>query len=238
MILKMGDDLRQDMACLQCFRFMNYLWREDNLHFGPQRQYVQTFVYGCLALTPKIGLIECVPRCHPLKTIKELSVKFGEYDLDRMIASASASYISAYVLGIRDRHYDNILIRHDGILFHIDFGFILGNKTSGLDTARFAITPDLEMVMGKEKYLHFIDLCVQCFASLRKHDAVLIDYIVTMLRVLPEMNELKIRDFLRESLLLSLNLNEACATLRKKILDAPTSVKTKIKNAVHGFVAS
>lgn len=39
---------------------------------------------------------------------------------------ASGCSLTALVLGIGDRHLDNILLRDDGRLFHIDFGFILG----------------------------------------------------------------------------------------------------------------
>jgi hypothetical protein len=53
--------------------------------------------------------------------------------------------MGAYVLGVGDRHFDNILIRADGCLFHIDFGHILGGGAS-FDTASFAITPDLQQV--------------------------------------------------------------------------------------------
>jgi len=233
-ILKLGDDMRKDMSCLQCIRLMNFLWSKEGLaHNGVP---IQAFVYGCLALNNNAGLIECVPGCHSLKSIRSLN-KFGDKDVDRLITSASASYIASFVLGIRDRHSDNILIRQDGLLFHIDFGFIMGKKLT-LDTARFAITADFEVVMGKEKYLKFIDSCVQCYAVIRKYDLVFIEYVVMLLKFLPEVSEAMIREFLKESLLLSCSVEQACAIIKRKIMEAPNSYKTRLKNAIHGLVSS
>ncbi len=65
--------------------------------------------------------------------------------IDRLIATAVGSTIGAYVLGIRDRHHDNILIDTKGALFHVDFGFMFGEKPT-IDTSRFAITRKLHQV--------------------------------------------------------------------------------------------
>jgi len=139
-IFKAGDDLRQDLLTLQMLRIMDTMWKKNNLDL-----YMQP--YRCVAIGDMTGMIEVVLNSDTVANITNArggaSAAFthdplaiwltmhneSEEDWEKCVFNfvrSCAGYCCAtYVLGIGDRHNDNIMLTKNGGLFHIGMYFII-----------------------------------------------------------------------------------------------------------------
>uniref|UniRef100_A0A4W4EXR6 phosphatidylinositol-4,5-bisphosphate 3-kinase n=1 Tax=Electrophorus electricus TaxID=8005 RepID=A0A4W4EXR6_ELEEL len=260
-IFKNGDDLRQDMLTLQILRLMDILWKEANLD-------LRIVPYGCLATGDRTGLIEVVSYSETIANIQKNSSNMAaaaafnkdallnwlkdknpgdalEKAIEEFTLSCAGYCVATYVLGIGDRHSDNIMVRSTGQLFHIDFGHILGNFKSKFGIKRervpFILTHDFIHVIqqGKtgntEKFGSFRQNCEDAYLILRKNGNLFITLFALMLTAgLPELTSVKDIQYLKDSLALGKTDEDALKQFRQKFDEAlRESWTTKVNWMAH-----
>uniref|UniRef100_A0A8C6UQN4 phosphatidylinositol-4,5-bisphosphate 3-kinase n=1 Tax=Neogobius melanostomus TaxID=47308 RepID=A0A8C6UQN4_9GOBI len=260
-IFKYGDDLRQDMLTLQILRLMDLLWKEANLD-------LRIVPYGCLATGDRAGLIEVVSSADTIANIQLTSSNVAaaaafnkdallnwlkernsgdalDHAIEEFTLSCAGYCVATYVLGIGDRHSDNIMVRSTGQLFHIDFGHILGNFKSKFGIKRervpFILTHDFIHVIqqGKtgytEKFASFRQYCEEAYLILRRNGNLFITLFALMLTAgLPELTSVKDIQYLKDSLALGKTDDEALKQFRQKFDEAlRESWTTKVNWMAH-----
>ncbi|GAB1606097.1 phosphatidylinositol 4,5-bisphosphate 3-kinase catalytic subunit beta isoform-like isoform X2 [Argonauta hians] len=241
-IYKNGDDLRQDMLTLQIIQIVDTIWQEEgvDLRMNP---------YGCLCTGENTGMIEVVSNAETIASIQrkydgqaekcvyEWLKKHNstEEKLAKAVTQFSLSCagycVITYVLGIGDRHNDNIMIKTNGQLFHIDFGHILGNKKKKFGVRRervpFVLTSHFVYVIknGEDQndlfFQKFEENCQSAYKILRRRSHILITLFNLMLQSgLPELSSDRDVEYLRKALALGASESEACQQFRAKLREA------------------
>lgn len=87
-----------------------------------------------------------------------------------MIFFVAGYSVITYLLGVGDRHLDNLLLTTSGNLFHIDFGYILGRDPKPLPPP-MKLSKEMVEAMGgmnSEYYSKFRKQCYTAFLHLRR----------------------------------------------------------------------
>ncbi|KAG7241549.1 hypothetical protein INR49_025469 [Caranx melampygus] len=177
-IFKHGDDLRQDQLILQIISLMDKLLRKENLD-------LKLTPYKVLATSTKHGFmqfVQSVPVAEVLATEGNIQSFFrkhapsekGPYGIssevmDTYVKSCAGYCVITYILGVGDRHLDNLLLTKTGKLFHIDFGYILGRDPKPLP-------PPMKLSKEmSEQYQEFRKQCYTAFLHLRRYSNLILN---------------------------------------------------------------
>jgi len=106
--------------------------------------------------------------------------------LDNYIRSCAGYCTASYLLGIGDRHLENLMIDKNGYFFHIDFGYIFGKEPpiKGSLASKIRITNTMIEAMdgfGSVNYKKFQEHFVKCFQQLRNKKSYILNLIYLMI---------------------------------------------------------
>ena len=143
-------------------------------------------VYPTMPLTANSGMIEIIDKAETVHAIvqkKKTIFKYiihnennGEKRINDVLTRYMYSLVSytlhSYFLGLADRHSQNIMVTEDGAIFHIDFGYILGNDAYPLTGSEIKLNSDMLDVIGgadSKFYNDYLNLCSKGITILRKY---------------------------------------------------------------------
>lgn len=160
------------------------------------------------------------------------------------VASCAGYSVATYILGICDRHNDNIMLKTSGHLFHIDFGKFLGDAQMfgnfKRDRTPFVLTSDMAYVINggekaSTKFQHFVDLCCQAFNIVRKNGDLILHLLALMSTSgIPGVTGEAV-NYVRKALLPGQSNAEATASFAKMIHVSLTSWFTQVNFFLHNL---
>ncbi|XP_057494102.1 phosphatidylinositol 3-kinase, root isoform [Actinidia eriantha] len=185
-IFKKGDDLRQDQLVIQMVLLMDRLLKLENLdlHLTPYRVLATGHDEGMLEFIPSSSLAQILSEHRSIisylqKFHPDENAPFGitATCLETFIKSCAGYSVITYILGIGDRHLDNLLLRNDGRLFHVDFGFILGRDPKPFPPPMKLCKEMVEAMGGAESqyYTRFKSYCCEAYNILRKSSNLILN---------------------------------------------------------------
>ncbi|CAG8435890.1 679_t:CDS:10 [Funneliformis caledonium] len=247
-IFKTGDDLRQDQLVIQIITLMDKLLRKENLD-------LKLTPYKVLATGSDHGLMQFIPSFSLANVLSEyngsLLMFFKAHHpeekatygispavMDTYVKSCAGYCVITYLLGVGDRHLDNLLLTPDGKLFHVDFGFILGRDPKPFPPP-MKLCKEMVEAMGGANSIHyqrFKSYCYIAFNILRKNAnlilnlfALMVDANVPDIKIEPDKAVWKVQEKFR----LDLSEEEAIKYFQNLINESVNAMFPQVIETIH-----
>jgi phosphatidylinositol 3-kinase len=251
-IFKTGDDLRQDQLVIQIITLMDQLLQKENLDLklSPYKILATGATAGAVQFVPSMSLQSIVRKYKGNAVLEYL--KYNNPDnkaplgvrketLDIYIKSCAGYCVITYLLGVGDRHLDNLLLAPDGHFFHADFGFILGRDPKPFAPAMKLCTEMVDGMGGAnaEQYGQFKQYCFTAYTALRKSSnlilnlfSLMVDANIPDIKIEPDKVVLKVK----ERFHLEMSEEEAIRHFDTLIEDSSNALFPVFIDRIHGLV--
>ena len=245
-MFKYGDDLRQDQLILQMINFMDSLLKKVHLNY-------EFTTYKVLATSKSDGFVEFVPNS---RTIFDILKKYNNVilsyykEISKNDEAVKSKYINSYInscagysvvtyiLGIGDRHLENLMIDNRGRLFHIDFGFILGRDPKPAPPPIKLCQEMVDAMGGKNSpnFEIFKQKCVNAYWVLRDNARVIVNMFYLMIDSgIPELNDIENLYKLHEKFVPGLSNDEASASFLTNLEESINALMPVLMEKFHAW---
>lgn len=233
------EDMRQDALVMSLLLLMDDLLQQEGfqLHLTP---------YVVQPIGAEEGLVELVSDVVTFESIKrDVHAYWRRFNsthsqftaaLQRYVRSLAGYSVVTYVLGVGDRHLENILMTSDGRLLHIDFGYIFGHDPKPFVPA-MKLTSEMVTALGGPQSKEFHDFktaCCGAYNVLRRHAALLL-YTLAAFSDAPQMPQMDEKALLgvQERLRLDLTNTQATQFMLNVITGSVNSLVAPLWDVIH-----
>ena len=190
-IIKQDTGLRKEKI-VTCLISVLQQKLQDQSVIGRLDMFEKVPSYRIEMMSNDIGVVEFVENSMTLRMINDTGQTLQNYIFEkkktaiigevtmRFAKSLAVSNCISYVIGLGDRHLDNIMIKYDDVLvFPIDFNHIMSNPLSLFKQPEIKITNDMLLFLGGYSgiyYNEFIAYFLKVYDVMRLYKNVVIDY--------------------------------------------------------------
>lgn len=178
-IIKTGEKVDGDLMVMQVIRVIDRLWQDYGLNLHIQTYSILPTPHqhgGWLQFVPSSSL-SAILRDNHNSLLPYLNTAPEGAD-QRYIRSCAGYCLITFVLGVGDRHLENLLLTTDGRLFHVDYAFMFGADPKPFPPP-MKLCKEMVQAMGQgvgsKEFIGFKELCLQAYQIVRLHGGLLLD---------------------------------------------------------------